>query len=760
MGCASSTEVGVRSGPSVNELASTPLGAPRSSLEIKPAIPTHETKSTASLSEGGGGGGYFGLLSNADKKTYERLQSIKKSRAMIHVSKEDDSVVADGVLRLEGVAMTVPYTILVAAPESERENIENIVQGVFNLVDLTFNNWNSKSEVSELNKLVAGKNMDVSLDLASLMDIIDRLHYLTGGRFDPTIETLGNFWRQKLDTQGQAPKQAECSHLKYAIGWQEKVVRKGFKVTLKNTNTALDLCGVAKGHAIDLLTDALVNAGYTSCYVDWGADIRAAGQHPSGRSWRTVVMSPPELRRLFKLWAIDSLQDVLTEEDAAYVVDLADLAVATSGDYFSIHKYGYHHIINKSTMEAMKASPTSVGSVSVFAKSCAVADGIATAAMTLSQLTEVEHFLKRIMAKTAGVSGYCIIARDGKMASAGSAQRIKKTARPAPRSERRPMRLSDEDRELLKGLASFMPEACTAMTVEGTTYLIETLTSCSLDPPMVSFHVPMAKSAIPPSSIVQLAVLNERHQKFAEKLRNLESLPFEAIKKELVGATTVVCSVRETMSGHDEELLKGVLVVVADVKEVFYSKQAPGALLVQNDIIKVAPRKREDMKDDATASSLPDLLRMSMGQSPSQVCFLTIRSIDGSNFAMTASSVRICRSKPEIITFNIIRDSSWGMSLTDKGTLCAIHFATSQYVAFAKRLADNSTLDEPMREPNSDPPRVKGLMALICEVVNVTTTGDHYFAQVRVISVEGDMQDPAVLPLIYFNKQFSSLEST
>eukprot|EP00188_Purpureofilum_apyrenoidigerum_P005644 Plantae.Rhodophyta-Purpureofilum_apyrenoidigerum.ctg7580.p1 GENE.Plantae.Rhodophyta-Purpureofilum_apyrenoidigerum.ctg7580~~Plantae.Rhodophyta-Purpureofilum_apyrenoidigerum.ctg7580.p1 ORF type:complete len:762 (-),score=114.96 Plantae.Rhodophyta-Purpureofilum_apyrenoidigerum.ctg7580:389-2674(-) len=758
MGCASSTEAGPRAEPAINELAGTPLDSQVCSVQIGPVIPTHDTKSTASLSDGANnGGGYFGLLTDNDREAYKRSQGSKKSKVHVHVSGDDDAVSTTDAVRLEGVAMTVPYVVLVRAPETEREVIAGIIQDVFKLVDKTFNNWNSESEVSRVNKLFAGKSMNISFDLVSLIDIIDRLHYLTGGRFDPTIESLGNFWRTSLETQGRAPKQTEFTHLKHAIGWQEKVERRGFKITLKNTNTALDLCGVAKGHTVDLLTDALVNAGYTDCYVDWGADIRATGKHPSGRPWRTVIMAPPELKRLFKLWATDSLQHVLTENDAAYSADLPDLAVATSGDYFSMQKYGYHHIMNRSTMEAMKASPSSVGSVSVFAKSCALADGIATAAMTVGSIAATEDFLKKIMARTAGISGYCVISRDGKSVTSGDISKIERSAQQPALNERSRKELSEEDAKILKRIVTSVPESCVAVTIEGTTYLLETLTSCSLNPPMVSFYVPIAKSAIPPSSILQIALLNEKHLRFAEKLKALESLPFEAIKQELLNATTLMCSVRETKSGKDEEALRGLLAVIADVKEVFYQKQAPGALLLQDDTIKVAPAKKEDMTGEAATSSLSDLVRMSMGQSPSQVCFLTIRSIDGSNFAITATSSRICRTKPDIISFNIIRDSSWAMSLTDKGTLCALHVATSEYVALAKRFVVNSTLNDFFRVPNSDPPRIKGLVALICEVISVETTGDHYFVQVRVISVEGETQKAAALPLVYFDKDFLTL---
>eukprot|EP00171_Calliarthron_tuberculosum_P020347 IDg20347t1 len=133
-------------------------------------------------------------------------------------------------------------------------------------------------------------------------------------------------------------------------------------------------------------------------------------------------MIPPPLPRLFEHWKNQSLDKVLCESDIGYLVNLerdtlqdpemsesvGGLALATSGDYFQIQKYGYHHIMRLDDMSAMKASMRSVASVSVLAVSCAIADGLATAAMTLGTPKAASEFLERVALRMPGrVLGHC-----------------------------------------------------------------------------------------------------------------------------------------------------------------------------------------------------------------------------------------------------------------------------------------------------------------------------------------------------------------
>lgn len=114
------------------------------------------------------------------------------------------------------------------------------------------------------------------------------------------------------------------------------------------------------------------------------------------------MKAPPELSPKFDHWRNKPLDKMLSESDIGFVIDLessSGVSIATSGDYYHIKKYGYHHIMRAGDMSAMKASVSSVAAVSVLEKTCALADGIVTAAMTFDSLKSCEYFVKGIMNK-------------------------------------------------------------------------------------------------------------------------------------------------------------------------------------------------------------------------------------------------------------------------------------------------------------------------------------------------------------------------
>ena len=58
-------------------------------------------------------------------------------------------------------------------------------------------------------------------------------------------------------------------------------------------------------------------------------------------------------------------------------MSLENVAVATSGDYFQIQKFGYHHIVHPGLKKPMRANEDGVSSVTVVCKTCAEADAYA-----------------------------------------------------------------------------------------------------------------------------------------------------------------------------------------------------------------------------------------------------------------------------------------------------------------------------------------------------------------------------------------------
>ncbi len=124
---------------------------------------------------------------------------------------------------------------------------------------------------------------------------------------------------------------------------------------------SLDLCGIAKGYALDEIVRALDGLDFL---VELGGEVAARGRHPSGRAWRVGVERP----------GTTALQRI---------VEADGRALATSGDGaqgYVVGRRRYAHVMDPRTGTPVD---NGVASVSVLAATGLIADALATAAMVL-----------------------------------------------------------------------------------------------------------------------------------------------------------------------------------------------------------------------------------------------------------------------------------------------------------------------------------------------------------------------------------------
>jgi FAD:protein FMN transferase len=261
-------------------------------------------------------------------------------------------------MRFTGIAMTIPYCVQIGASLSEKQicTIEGVILETFSEINQIYNNWNPESEISKLNQAPAYEKICLSEKLAAFLQFTDQIVAQTEGRFDPTVEPLQQLWKSSLK-EGSCPPKDALIEIQEAVGWAKIHLENGF-FWKEHPLTAIDLGGIAKGYAVDLLTERLLAHGYTSIYVEWGGEIRTAGYHPDQRPWKIAI------------------EGVLTP------LVLTDLAIATSGSYiqnWQVNGISYTHIIDPKTQEPIQNAL--ISSASVIAPTCREADAIATALM-------------------------------------------------------------------------------------------------------------------------------------------------------------------------------------------------------------------------------------------------------------------------------------------------------------------------------------------------------------------------------------------
>ncbi len=270
--------------------------------------------------------------------------------------------------------MTIPYDIQISDRLStkEVEVIENYIKSFFSNLNQSINHWNEESELYQIKK----SPFEPSSHLLRLVKLSKYAHKVTKGRFDPSLHLTIKTWKEHLSL-GTIPKDRLLSNGSRL----DKISTTDQKLIFENKFPILDFDGISKGYAVDEITKNLQEMGYHNLFINWGGEIKATGQYDKIRCWKVLIASPINPK----------VQESL---------DLKNLAMATSADYEQLYQTDketiYTHFINPKTFEAKKVHNKSLCSVTVMHKSCAIADAIATAAMTFEDKRALKEWISKV----------------------------------------------------------------------------------------------------------------------------------------------------------------------------------------------------------------------------------------------------------------------------------------------------------------------------------------------------------------------------
>ena len=245
--------------------------------------------------------------------------------------------------------------------------------------------WSRFQPDSELNTLHrrAGTWTNVSDDLLRALVWAHRMARETGGLFDPSIrralETLGydRSYLAGLDSASAAGGVVAAPGL---AGLE--IDRLNHRARLA-PGLSIDLGGIGKGLAADIVATELVADGARSAFVSLGGDIHACGEPAEGGGWPVPLIHPVTGRTL----------GVHHLSGGGLVMSTTKLRTWRRG------ARAMHHIIDPRTGEP---SGTDVIAVAVAAASAARAEALAKAAILLGSTNG------RVVLAEAGVTAWVI----------------------------------------------------------------------------------------------------------------------------------------------------------------------------------------------------------------------------------------------------------------------------------------------------------------------------------------------------------------
>jgi thiamine biosynthesis lipoprotein len=194
---------------------------------------------------------------------------------------------------------TQAHVVITAHPALERRLTE-LAERELNLMERRWSRFLPESELSRLNA-AAGKPVIVSADTFSVItSAVDAWEH-SGGRFDPTIHdalcTIG-YDRPfvEIDDAGDHP-----GHAAPSPGCALIELDPHLRAVRLPAGVRLDLGGIAKGAAADLVVSRLLDAGADGACVNLGGDIRVEGTAPTGAGWIIALAFGGETHRRIAL---------------------------------------------------------------------------------------------------------------------------------------------------------------------------------------------------------------------------------------------------------------------------------------------------------------------------------------------------------------------------------------------------------------------------------------------------------------------------
>lgn len=270
--------------------------------------------------------------------------------------------------QLQGSAMGTTWSLIIISKHSiDYQALKAQVKQRLEVLEQIMSHYRPDSELSQLNRLPLNTWQNISVELYDVLDLSKKISQKSTGAFDITLGKIVNAWGFGNEKRGELPAPLVLESLLGDAGMANYELNhtEGPSQFMKRSDFHLDLSAVAKGYAVDEITEWLDEHNFNGYLMDIGGEVKAMGHNAQQKAWRIAIEKPRFDRQIQR------------------IVQLSNQSIATSGNYRNYYEVGgkkYSHIINH-----MTGAPVDnrVVSASVISDNTAVADAWATALLIL-----------------------------------------------------------------------------------------------------------------------------------------------------------------------------------------------------------------------------------------------------------------------------------------------------------------------------------------------------------------------------------------
>jgi thiamine biosynthesis lipoprotein len=251
----------------------------------------------------------------------------------------------------------------------DSEEIEAGVMETLEEIDRQMSTYRDDSVLNRLNDSPLQQPVEVDDELFEVLQRSEEIAEHTQGTFDHAIGSLVNLWGFGPEAQiEERPDEDELRERLAEVGYHFVILDADTQSVMRTRDVFVDLSAIAKGYAVDAVSNYLHHQGLSNHLVNIGGDLVAQGRRGEDRRWRIGIEAP-----------LDG------EQMVRHILPIEDIAMVSSGDYRNYFEHDgrrYSHLIDPTTGEPINHR---LAAVTVMADNATDADAYATALMVMGE---------------------------------------------------------------------------------------------------------------------------------------------------------------------------------------------------------------------------------------------------------------------------------------------------------------------------------------------------------------------------------------
>ena len=160
---------------------------------------------------------------------------------------------------INGETMGTTYQIIIHSSDNlDETRLQSKIDSILFNFNQSMSTYLDDSEISMFNKMEADSSLQVSDDFYHVLEKSFNYHDISDGLFDVTINPLYEIWGFRDSDYISEPTQNQIDSVLSFIGMNHIKFPNSRFISKSHSKTTINLGAIAKGYAVDILSDYLI----------------------------------------------------------------------------------------------------------------------------------------------------------------------------------------------------------------------------------------------------------------------------------------------------------------------------------------------------------------------------------------------------------------------------------------------------------------------------------------------------------------------